>query len=49
MADNPLFKKLRILPDQEILVLNTPQGYIESWVNFHLVRSWILRPRAPMH
>jgi hypothetical protein len=30
MGENPLFKKLRILPGQKILVLHAPAGYLDS-------------------
>ena len=29
MSDNPLFKKLRLLPDQKVLILNASQGYLD--------------------
>ena len=30
MSDKPLFKKLRIQPDQTILILHAPESYIDS-------------------
>ena len=34
MTETPLIKKLRILPDQKILILHAPQGYLESLGEF---------------
>lgn len=33
MSDNPLFKKLRIKPDQKIAVINPPAGYLKTLGN----------------
>ena len=30
MTDNPLVKKLRLKPSQRALILNAPEGYVES-------------------
>jgi hypothetical protein len=30
MTESPLLKKLRIQPDQRLLILNPPPGYVES-------------------
>lgn len=34
MPDNPLFKKLRILPGTRVLVLHSPPGYLPSLGEF---------------
>ena len=34
MPDNPLFKKLRLLPDQRVLILHAPGGYLASLGEF---------------
>ncbi len=34
MSDNPLFKKLRILSDQKVLILHAPDGYLASLGDF---------------
>jgi hypothetical protein len=34
MAQEPLFKKLRILPGQDVLILHSPDGYLEALGDF---------------
>jgi hypothetical protein len=34
MSQDPLFKKLRILPRQDVLILHPPDGYLEALGDF---------------